>query len=123
MCILCSKLLYPQQSYIIKNIQVYYNFIKLNYKYNNILKSIDEINDFKCCITCKNYIKQKRLLFTYNNYGSIPEPINNVIQLNNYYLMLFFEKGFDRHKRFKILLKGELEYKICLFTFLFNSRF
>ena len=86
-CIICSKLLYPQQSYSIKNSQENCDHIGLIYKYNN-RPDIEYNNDnLKCCVTCKSYIKEKKLLYTYNDFGIIPKEINSVIQQNNYYLI------------------------------------
>ena len=59
MCIICSKLLYPKQSYSIQNNQENCDHINLIYKYNNRLDILTNNVDFKCCATCKTYINQK----------------------------------------------------------------
>ena len=86
-CIICSKKLYRQQSMIIKNNEANRTHIALIYKFNNRNDIIDDKEDFKSCSTCKTYIAKRELLFTYNDYGTIPDQISTVIQSNNYYLI------------------------------------
>jgi hypothetical protein len=51
-CILCSKLLYHTQCYCIQNNHDNVNFLKLNFEYNGITKSIVQSDVLKSCTTC-----------------------------------------------------------------------
>ena len=85
-CILCSKLLYHTQCYCIQNNHDNVNFLKLNFEYNGITKSIVQSDVLKSCTTCAKYIKEKKLLYTYSNFSQIRKQIDEVLELNNYYI-------------------------------------
>jgi hypothetical protein len=86
-CIICSKLMYPDQIHNIKKTNENIDFIKLIFNYNGITNFIENLEQLNSCTTCFNFIKQRKLIYVYNNFGDIPRVINSVIECNNYYLI------------------------------------
>ncbi len=59
--------------------------IKTNFLYNFIqLSQIKVTNTLIFCTTCGYIIKQKKLLYIYNEFHGIPEEVTAVINLKNY---------------------------------------
>ena len=78
--------MYPNQIHNIKK-NVNIDFIKLVFNYNGITNLSEKIEQLNSCTTCFNLIKQRKLIYVYNNFGDIPRVINAVIECNNYYLI------------------------------------
>jgi hypothetical protein len=79
--------MFPDQKHNIKKTNENIDFIILIFNYNGITNLSEKIEQLKSCTTCFNLIKQRKLIYVYNNYGDIPSVINAVIECNNYYLI------------------------------------